>query len=276
MTMKKTMLNLVLGLMSFAAYAADLPAVAVVDFTANEYTLLQKKFPDLLEEKIINSGLFQVVERDKLESAVKEMGYTQSGMVDPQSAVAMGKHLGARYLVTGKIVDCGQETRRFNGYGTSTRTTYFRLSVNVKVVDAERGLAVASISKEAERPLYESKDLRVSGSGIELALARDLAESVMRDLRNAEFVKAHKPQAKSMAGISIHTVPEGADVTIDGVYHGNAGGPLQVEAGHHEIVVSLPGYESWRQTVACRDGLAFTARLKQIKDPDLAVKIQSR
>lgn len=62
---------------------------------------------DVLTEELINvltnSGSYTAIERTQLNQAVKELGLGQTGLVDPGSAMSLGKFLGAQYLMIGKV-----------------------------------------------------------------------------------------------------------------------------------------------------------------------------
>ena len=85
--------------------------VAVVDFTASRDTPYRLSVPEFVVDELVNSGAFDVLERDKLDTVVGEIGFqTGAGLVRPDSAVQMGLMLGARLVVTGHIIDHGHET----------------------------------------------------------------------------------------------------------------------------------------------------------------------
>src|SRR2546425_8925952 len=54
------------------------------------------------ENKLLSSK-FSVVERDKLNLVLKEQGLATAGAVDPATAAKVGKILGVKYVVLGRI-----------------------------------------------------------------------------------------------------------------------------------------------------------------------------
>jgi len=56
------------------------------------------------------------------------------------------------------------------------------------------------------------------------------------------------------ATITIKSMPEGADVTIDGKFVGNAPSVQRLAAGDHKIRISSTGYRDWERTVTVTDG----------------------
>ncbi len=82
----------------------------------------------LLVTRFQQTPSVSVVERDALQAVMTELKLSNSGMVDPASAVRTGKLTGARYLVTGEIFSIKLPT----------------LSINLRVIDTESGEVVAS------------------------------------------------------------------------------------------------------------------------------------
>lgn len=83
--------------------AAGLPRIAVVDFDTHQYSaeLAGVQLADYVMDELVNTGLFDVVERDKLNSVMQELSFGASGIADPSSAAQMGNLLGARMVLTG-------------------------------------------------------------------------------------------------------------------------------------------------------------------------------
>ncbi|MDR0602537.1 MAG: tetratricopeptide repeat protein, partial [Treponema sp.] len=66
-------------------------------------------------------GSLEVADRNNLEYVYKELNYQMSGDVSDEEAVGIGKFLGARYVVTGELVDLGRRCRyRLNGINVQT------------------------------------------------------------------------------------------------------------------------------------------------------------
>jgi len=97
-------------LTNVAAQTSDSTAiiVAVVDFKNNSgiFSLddLEKSVPEMLKTELSRRGSkLSVVERQKLESIMREQALAQSGILDEKSGQAVGQLLGAEYLLTGEI-----------------------------------------------------------------------------------------------------------------------------------------------------------------------------
>jgi hypothetical protein len=56
-----------------------------------------------VETSLVNSGAVGVVSRERQTEMMREVVYQQSGDIDPASAASIGRQLGAKYYVTGKL-----------------------------------------------------------------------------------------------------------------------------------------------------------------------------
>ena len=106
--------------------------VAVMNFTlqTGEITELGLYLSDKLTNSLFRyRDKFEVVERTRLESALKEMRLGMTGIFDDKTAQSIGKVLGADALVIGTITDLGGE-----------------VDINIRMLGTERAnvLAVAS------------------------------------------------------------------------------------------------------------------------------------
>ncbi|MEF3281061.1 MAG: CsgG/HfaB family protein [Elusimicrobiota bacterium] len=68
----------------------------------------------------------EVIERNALEKVLKELKLENSGIVDPQKAVELGKILGVDFLITGTLV----------------RAKDNKIEVNARIVEVETARAV--------------------------------------------------------------------------------------------------------------------------------------
>jgi outer membrane protein OmpA-like peptidoglycan-associated protein len=108
-----------------------LNAIAVVGFKNDsgkpEYDYLSNAIPEALTTSLIKNTGLPFVERLNLEKALKEMEIGMTGIIDPATAVPVGKLAGATQLVTG-----------------SFQTHDTNITVFTKIIDAENGVIVAN------------------------------------------------------------------------------------------------------------------------------------
>ena len=254
---------------------ADLPKIAVVDFTANERTGLIHGLPDQITEDLVNTGQFDVYERGKLKSIMQEQGFQSSGFTDPQTAIQLGKLIGIQYIVTGQISDYGREVRAFRGYNVNSSTTFFRLKAGIRLIDVETGRILFSRSGTAEESVVQGQSSRVLDTTIDTRLAEDVSRFLVDALAKERLFEEKKPTS-TMAKVKIGSYPENADVEVDGVFYGNAGSEFEIPAGLHSIRVSLPGHDVWDKKVMIRDGMTFKATLTRQVDTRVEVDVTEK
>ena len=251
-----------------AGRAAELPSIAVADFTSDVHADTQwwkdltHGLPDMLSDGLVNSHRFDVYERDKLNTIMKEQSFQASGFTDPQTAVALGKVAGVHYMLTGKLIDFGQEVKNFAGYGIRTRTTVYRLKASVRIIDVQTGKIVFSRTDGAEDQVSDSSGLSSSDTTMATKLAQEVSDKLIKAISDDDQFKPKDSSGTgAMIPVKITSSPDHADVEVDGVFYGNAGGDIKLPPGLHVINVSLPGYDVWSKKVLVRDGLTMDVTL---------------
>lgn len=271
----KSILLLLAGILT-AGTLFGRPTIAVSDFTARQDPTLQSVIPNVITERLLNSGQFDFFERERLDAILREQGLQSSGMVDPSTAVALGKLSGIDYILTGEIVDFGREVRSFSGYGVRTDTVFYRLEAVVRVLETESGRIVFTKTERAEEKQNQGAGVVVSDTTIDSRLGRQVAENLAMALLSSPVFQEEQAPEASLAAIRITSEPENASVEIDGVFYGNAGNSFEIPEGLHQIRVSLPGYEVWDKKVMVRDGSAFHVPLVRAADIRVEVEEDSR
>jgi curli biogenesis system outer membrane secretion channel CsgG len=148
---------------------ASRPSVAVLDFsthglTSDWYGSFEPgvALSDLLTDRMVNDGRFNVLDRTHLSSTLGEHQLAASGEVDPQTAITAGRMVGARYLVTGNILQLDQTGQSganagsllpgvFGAAAGGVSTHRVTIKVAVRVIDARTGQIVQSFSDEETR-----------------------------------------------------------------------------------------------------------------------------
>ncbi|HZI42158.1 MAG TPA: CsgG/HfaB family protein [Gemmatimonadaceae bacterium] len=108
---------LLIGAPALAVAQANNPVVAVLYFDNNsfgkdraDYDGLGKGIADLLINDMASNASMRVVERDRIQSILQEQSLVQTKSIDPQTAVRLGKLLGAQYMITGGFMSDGKGT----------------------------------------------------------------------------------------------------------------------------------------------------------------------
>jgi hypothetical protein len=84
----------------------SLPIVTIFPIQNNTAEHLDDEMGILLssiETSLVNSGLVNVVSRERQNQMISELGLQQGALMDPASAGRFGKQLGAKYYFTGKL-----------------------------------------------------------------------------------------------------------------------------------------------------------------------------
>lgn len=99
---------------------------------------LNKIVNEWLTAFLVNTNVFEVIERQALEKVLQEQSLGQSGIIDPESAARAGKLLGVNILVTGTLMYFAEE-----------------LEVTVRLIDTSNGtiVGVVSVSTKDENEL---------------------------------------------------------------------------------------------------------------------------
>jgi hypothetical protein len=99
------------------AAQANTPVVAVLYFDNNsfgkdraDFDGLGKGIADLLINDMASNPSMRIVERDRIQSILQEQALVQTKSIDAQTAVRLGKLLGAGYMITGGFMSDGKGT----------------------------------------------------------------------------------------------------------------------------------------------------------------------
>ncbi len=249
---------------------AEMPLIAIVDFdtTSVRYNMLGRQFAELIGNAVINSGTFDVLEREKLDTILKEQAFANSAMVDPNNAVQMGAMLGAPYLMTGKVISANIGKKKFSGYGVTSTKTTFVLKASTRVLDTRTGRVMFSSTETASSSTQGTGNLNVStGGGSFVSLAEKIAYRFADKLakRSAKF-QPKKTEEVTMVKVNVTSSPEAADVEVDGIFYGNAGSEVELPSGLKTVKISLPGYDVWQKKVMVREGMNIRATLRKSAD----------
>jgi TolB-like protein len=123
MSMKIIVAAFFILLPSFLTAAGNI-RISISDFQVQsenaQYKYLGKGFAEFIGIDIIKAPNVELVDREKRVEAIKEQELSQTGLIDENSQIKIGKILAANYIIYGNIYD-------FSG----------QLSITFKVVDTE-------------------------------------------------------------------------------------------------------------------------------------------
>ncbi len=84
-----------------------------------------------METSLVNSGAVQVVARSQQAALAREIGIQQGATYNPAKAAQLGKQLGAKYFVTGKLTAVDEKIQK---------TRRLQYSLFVQIIELETGL----------------------------------------------------------------------------------------------------------------------------------------
>lgn len=98
-----------------------------------------------LEDALTQSGRFEVIAGAQRDRLLKEQGFNNSDLVDPQQATKVGKLLSARYIIVGNAIDVTVKKKAggFIDIGSDIKTR-----IQIQMIDAETGIVKTSKSFE--------------------------------------------------------------------------------------------------------------------------------
>lgn len=128
--------------------------VAVMEFennAAHEWSTweLGKAAQDAMVTALVESGMFTVIERQKLEMILQEQGLGQSGAVTPQSAAKIGKLLGVQIIITGSVTEFGKEETGGGILGVvGADVETYRTALDARMLNTTTGEIIAAAKGE--------------------------------------------------------------------------------------------------------------------------------
>ena len=128
-----------------SAAPSTMPTVAVIQFglkaaVSRDITLEDATIvSDYVYDALVNSGKFDVVERERLGEILSEQALGHSGPVDERTAAEFGRLVGAKYIICGSIT--GLSTRKTTGevVGLGVSKSKVFAHVAARCIDVETG-----------------------------------------------------------------------------------------------------------------------------------------
>lgn len=155
---------LIISITVQAASLHDYPTVGILPYVnkaavSAELSIADASIiSDIVLEKLVDSGRFKVVERERTKEVLNEIAFQLGGVVSENTIVQIGNQLGASYLVAGSIT--GLSTKKsgisyehsMKGGGNFNKMTVVA-NVTMRFIDVETGqiVMVASGTGESAR-----------------------------------------------------------------------------------------------------------------------------
>ena len=169
-------LVLVLLLSVLATADGQKKRVAVLDF---DYATVQsgvsamfgsnqdvgKGVADILVDKLVNAGVYSVIERTQIAKVLAEQNFSNSDRADPGSAAKIGRVLGIDYIIIGSITQFGSDDKKtdiggggatkklpggFGGLGVSKTESKAVVQLTARMIDTTTAEILASAQGRGE------------------------------------------------------------------------------------------------------------------------------
>lgn len=116
--------------------------IAVMDFSLSGMANndIEKFAMEDMTTKLVQSGQYVVVERDKLDSILKEQELADSGLLEQSAASKVGKLASADIILTGSFAKLGG-----------------KWNVNLRLVDVETGIIISAINDKISADAFRPK-----------------------------------------------------------------------------------------------------------------------
>jgi hypothetical protein len=119
---------------------------------------------DMLVTALVKTKAYDVVEREQLQKILSEQKFGMSGLVDASTAVQIGKMIGVKKILTGKITQMGLKKASAIFFDISTAT----VSIDLRMINVETGVVeYAESATGDERLVSLPKDVWGVHAGIQ-------------------------------------------------------------------------------------------------------------
>jgi curli biogenesis system outer membrane secretion channel CsgG len=158
---------------------------------------------DLMTTSLISEGTgrIRLMERERLDRIVAEQKLGASGMVDETTAASLGKLLGVRYMITGKVTRFAYKKSGFGtGWGVTALASRIAPSLgagaavagdvhvskasftgrlDVRLVDVQTSEVMAALHEEGE---IKDTSVKVAGTGSDVQFDQELVSRIFEPI----------------------------------------------------------------------------------------------
>jgi curli biogenesis system outer membrane secretion channel CsgG len=247
-------------------YAAVSTSVAQI-FGSNQD--VGKGIADLLVDKLVDDGVYSVIERKQLDKIIAEQNFSNSDRADPGSAAKIARILGVDAIIIGSITQFGRDdkktsvgagalggvTGRFGIGGASKSNSTAVVQITGRMIDTSTAEILASSNAKGESSRSGANLLGaggsssgVGGAGLDMKSsnfgATILGEATTKAVK--EMAIQLESKASTLPTVAIQISGLVADAAPDGTIIINVGSKGGVKVG---------------------DTLAIKRKVREVKDP---------
>ena len=239
-----------------------------------------KGIADILVDKLVNDGVFSVIERKQLDKILAEQNFSNSDRADPASAAKIARILGVDAIVVGSITQFGRDDKstavgggaasnalgRFGIGGVKTSKSTAVCTVTARMIDTSTAEILASVQGHGE----ESR----SGAGILGAGGNSSGwGGGALDMKNSNFANTILGQAVNKATTDVaHGLDQKAASLLTGPVKTVKIDGLVADASPDGTIIVNVGS---KDGVKVGDTLAVNRKVRNVTDPATGKVIRS-
>ena len=138
-----------------------------------------KGIADILVTRLVNSGVYSVIERKALDKVLAEQNFSNSDRVDPSSAAKIGKILGVDGIIIGSITQFGRDDKnvgvtggaigglagRYGLGGVGKRNAKAVVAINARLINTDTAEILAAAEGKITQELLAAQGTPVDIGG---------------------------------------------------------------------------------------------------------------
>ncbi|MBI4977613.1 MAG: PEGA domain-containing protein [Spirochaetes bacterium] len=228
--MKKNVLILLVTVcaMSFSLHAGQKPnktRVGIIDFTTKGGVAASdaETIGEIFRSKLVTRDVFDVLERNSMNSILKEQELQNTGCTESSCAVQIGKILNMEYMIYGQIMQAAGS-----------------FYLTIKMIHIESSKAIISIDEKY--------------SGVDNVI-EDMSSIIKKLTENSKVRKRAENITDGNGMLKISCTPPGAQVVVNGRKAGQVPILIEAKAGVYDISISSDGYMSKKFKFTVEEGL---------------------
>lgn len=183
-----------------AAELMDKPTVAVMDFgrhvgaTTDDIVFenTDKTSSDYIIEALVESGKYDVVDKDLLAEKLMQENLNTKGIIDPDTARRIGEVLGVRYIIYGNVNDVTGSSTGVQIYDNGADVYTVKAHIIARMMDVTTGDIVMAAKGEGKSKSSLAKVGTDSLGYITVGTARISQVSVHNSIKKAAYAMVDK------------------------------------------------------------------------------------
>ena len=183
-----------------AAELMDKPTVAVMDFgrhvgaTTDDIVFenTDKTSSDYIIEALVESGKYDVVDKDLLAEKLMQENLNTKGIIDPDTARRIGEVLGVRYIIYGNVNDVTGSSTGVQIYDNGADVYTVKAHIIARMMDVTTGDIVMAAKGEGKSKSSLAKVGTDSLGYITVGTARISQVSLHNSIKKAAYAMVDK------------------------------------------------------------------------------------